>query len=185
MMRALALLLLLLLAACGARGTWEPVNANVARYGSWTDEALLLSSTLAAVEEVVDLHPESRSAAVSIRVPHDPESYMAAALLADALETRGAAVAWISEDATPKTGEVWEVASAIRGAVTLPSHVDPPFRREALVAVRVAALDPGGRLLWTAQGAGKAESLVNVYFADRKVLPRVFIAEGRLIPGER
>ncbi len=171
MRHLLPLLALVTVAACGSRGTWEPQNDNVARYGSWTDEALLLSSTLAAVQEITDQHPPSRNTPVSIRIPHDPEGYAVAALLADALEAGGANVAWIAEEATPRAGEVWEVASAVRGAVTEPSHTTPPFRREVLAVVRVASLAPDGQLLWTAQGAGKAETLVNLYFQERKVLP--------------
>jgi hypothetical protein len=173
--RLLPILALVALAACGARSTWEPANENVARYGSWTDEALLLSSTQAAVEAILEQHPPSANTAVSIRVPHDPESYGAAALLAFGLESGGGTVFWISDDgvAAPssKSVEVWEVACTIRGAVTEASHTNPPYVRRGLVEVRVSSLAASGKLLWDARGLGKAYRYVNLYFPARRVLP--------------
>ncbi len=191
-MRKLApIALILLLPACGSRSVWEPANDNVARYGSWTDEELLLGSMQDAVFYILDEHPPSRDMAVSIRVPHDPEGYGAAALLADGLERGGARISWISDDGVaPATSrqrvEVWEVATAIRGAVTLATHDEPPFRREATARVLVSSTAPGGRLLWNARADGKAGCPVNLYFADRKSVPQSsfrFTIKTR-VPGE-
>jgi len=174
-MRLVALVALAALAACGSRSTWEPQSENVARYGSATDETLLLTSMQMAVAEIVTEHMPADGAVVSIRVPHDPEGYTAAALLADALETGGTAVAWIPFDgvAAPTTAsvEVWEVATTIRGAITSPSHDRPAYERQALVEVRVSSLGSDGRLLWSSKGVGTTWCLVNVHFPERRVVP--------------
>lgn len=175
-MKKLALLAALFtLAACGSQSTWEPQNENVAKYGSGTDESLLLNSLLEAVAAIVTEHLPARGTAVSIRVPHDPEGYMAAALLADSLEKGGGAVAWIPFDgvAAPGTAsvEVWEVATTIRGVVTSPSNDRPAYVRDALVEVRVCSLGRDGRLLWSDKARGTCRCLVNVHFPMRKVVP--------------
>jgi hypothetical protein len=168
--------LVVLLAACGSRSVWEPANDNVARYGSWTDEELLLNSLHGAVFLILDQHPPSKNTAVWVRVPHDPEGYAAAALLSDGLERGGAHVSWISDDGVaPATSaqqaEVWEVATAIRGAVMLPADAEPRFRREATVEVRVSTTAPDGRLLWNTKAASKASHPVNLYVQVKKSVP--------------
>ncbi|MEZ0228455.1 MAG: hypothetical protein ACAI25_07500 [Planctomycetota bacterium] len=179
----IALASLIALSACvvsGTRSTWEPESEAAARYGSGTDERLLLSSTVIAVRKIVTSHPPGNIKAVAIRIPRDPDGYCAAALLADAFEKGGTAVSWMAFDAAaaPKsTSEVWEVAMTIRGTVTRSIEVaadptDPPYRRDALVEVRVSSVAASdGRLLWNAKGRGEASCHVNVRFPQRKVIP--------------
>lgn len=180
MVRKLApIALLVLVAACGSRSVWEPANENIGRYGSWTDEELLLRSLEGTVFLVLDDHPPSKDRAVSIRVPRDPEGYAAAALLADGLEQGGSRVSWISEDGVAATSsaqrvEVWEVALTIRGAVTVPTHDDPPYRRDATVELRVSSTAPDGHLLWNAQASVKTGRPVSIYNQVKKSVPRAF-----------
>ncbi len=162
------------LTACGSRGTWEPQSEAAARYGSWTDESLLLESMQRAVGELVEAHPPANVKAVAIRMPRDPDGYAAAALLADAYEKGGAAVAWIPFDAAkaPNMAEIWEVATTIRGAVTTYEGGEPAYRRLGHVEVRISSIDSrDARLLWNAKGNGKAYCAVNVRFPGRKVIP--------------
>lgn len=179
-MRTLApIAVLFLLAACGSRSVWEPANENVARYGSWTDEELLLRSLRGAVFLVLEEHPPSKDVAVTIRVPRDPEGYGAAALLADGLERGGASVSWASDDGVAPVGsgqraEVWEVATAIRGAVTLATQDEPPYRREATVEVRVSSVAPDGRLLWNVREVARVGRPVNLHFRDKRSVPRAY-----------
>jgi len=174
--RVLILLALFSLAACGSRSTWEPENEDVARYGSGTDEALLADSMQGAVGEILATHPPSPEKAVSIRVPRDPDSYCAAALLMDGLERAGTTVAWIPFEgvAAPSTAsvEIWEVATTLRGATTFAAQGQKPdCRRVALVEVRVSALAADQKLLWDARSRWGASCLVNVHFAERKTIP--------------
>ena len=179
-MRPLApIAMLVLLAACGSRSVWEPANDNVARYGSWTDEELLLTSLRGAVFLVLEEHPPSQDVAVAIRVPRDPEGYGAAALLADGLERGGASVSWISDDGVASVSsrqrvEVWEVATVIRGAVILATGDEPPFRREATVEVRVSSVAPDGRLLWNVRESARVGRPVNLYIRNKRSVPRAF-----------
>jgi hypothetical protein len=174
-MRLFILIALAALGGCGSQSTWEPQSENVARYGSGTDESLLMVSLEEAVAAIVREHEPPPGTVVSIRVPHDPDGYAAAALLADALERDGRAVAWIPFDgvAAPssRSVEVWEVATTIRGVVTKPSNDRPAYQREGLVEVRVMSLGSDAHLLSCAQGRGRCSCLVNMHFAERRVIP--------------